>query len=157
MRWRPSRWQVHWVHGLRKTTFSETHTRQDRDLLEWRRRKIQRVAGRFYIFQHVKFLTRNKMLVLGSYSLREEAWRSLPSDFLLKLFLSQFMFQFQTYMSNLEPNSRCIYSKIKNDNSESGSSYKTQTRLLFNFWWTMPKLLVICRLAIILHLFRFDT
>jgi hypothetical protein len=67
------------------------------------------------------------------------------------------MFQFQTYMSNLEPNSRCIYSKIKNDNSESGSSYKTQNRLLFNLWWTMPKLLVICRLAIILHLFRFDT
>jgi hypothetical protein len=34
---------------------------------------FQRVAGRFYIFQHVKFLTQNKMLVLGSYSLREEA------------------------------------------------------------------------------------
>jgi hypothetical protein len=30
-------------------------------------------------------------------------------------------------MSNLEPNSRCIYSKIKKDNSESGSSYKTPT------------------------------
>jgi hypothetical protein len=37
------------------------------------------------------------------------------------------MFQFQTYMSNLEPNSRCIYSRLKKDNSESGSSYKTQT------------------------------
>jgi hypothetical protein len=30
----------------------------------------------------VKFLTQNKMLVLGSYSLREEAWRSLHSDFI---------------------------------------------------------------------------
>jgi hypothetical protein len=34
---------------------------------------FQRVADRFYIYQHVKFLTQNKMLVLGSASLREEA------------------------------------------------------------------------------------
>ncbi len=86
---------------------------------------FQRVAGRFYIFQHVKFLTQKKMLVSGK-----------ETSILILFFnyFSQFMFQFQTYMSNLEPNSRCIYSKIKEDNSESGSSYKTQTRLLFNFW-----------------------
>jgi hypothetical protein len=85
---------------------------------------FRRVAARFYIFQHVKFLTQNKMLVLGK------------ETSILILFLnyfSQFMFQFQTNMSNLEPNSRCIYSKIKKDNSEYSSSYKTRTRLLFNF------------------------